>query len=478
VSIGFLVYFRILFGLLVLSNVIFYYAKDLVHVRFVVPLFHFSYVGFEWVRPWPGIGAHLHLIALGLLAVCLALGMFYRISSVLFALGFTHFFLIDKAYYQNHYYLLCMLSWLMVLLPAHRACSVDVLRKRSVKSSTVPAWMLWLLRFHIGVPYFYGGISKLNPDWLAGEPLRSVLASKSWYPVIGRFFTEEWCVRLFAYGGLWLDLLVVPALLWRRTRLFAFTAALFFHLMNHTLFHIGIFPWFMIFATAVFLRPDWPQRLLRMSAATAEGPLRALTWNNLCRSRKVGVLLLGGWVLFQLFWPLRHFAYAGNPSWTERGRYFAWHMLLRVKVCHVTFYLTDKSTGETGTIVPAEYLVPFQFMKMSKDPYMIQEFSRYLAGEFRKAGQDMEVRAVVLVSLNGRKPQLLIDPTVNLAAQPRAFGKPDWLMPLTEPLRNEAWNVPKEEWKNHVELPPLPFLKNRAVVPDARESKPLPKATN
>lgn len=60
--------------------------------------------------------------------------------------------------------------------------------------------------------------------------------------VVGAHFTGEWIVWLFTYGGLLLDLLVVPLLLWRRTRTAAFALAVVFHLLNAALFRMGSFP--------------------------------------------------------------------------------------------------------------------------------------------------------------------------------------------------------------------------------------------
>jgi len=36
-----------------------------------------------------------------------------------------------------------------------------------------------------------------------------------------------------------------------------------FHLMNHFMFNIGIFPWVAMAGTLIFLEPDWPRRALR-----------------------------------------------------------------------------------------------------------------------------------------------------------------------------------------------------------------------
>ena len=44
----------------------------------------------------------------------------------------------------------------------------------------------------------------------------------------------------------------------------------------------------------------------------------------------------------------------------------------------------------------------------------------------------MEVRARTFVSLNGRRPQPLVDPDVDLAAQPRDLSHASWIVPLRD----------------------------------------------
>jgi hypothetical protein len=112
----------------------------------------------------------------------------------------------------------------------------------------------------MAIVYFYGGLAKLNSDWLRGEPMRTWLTEGTSFPVIGPLCTQEWIVYLFSYGGLLFDLLIVPFLLWRRTRLSAFTIALIFHLANAQMFTIGVFPYLAIAATALFFPPSWPRK--------------------------------------------------------------------------------------------------------------------------------------------------------------------------------------------------------------------------
>lgn len=72
---------------------------------------------------------------------------------------------------------------------------------------------------------------------------------------------------------------------------------------------------------------------------------------------------------------------------------------------------------------------------MATHPDMILQFSHYLAAVSLNAGHDrVQVRGDVHVSLNGRRPQRLIDPTVDLASEPRTLRPAAWILPLTEPL--------------------------------------------
>ena len=216
-------------------------------------------------------------------------------------------------------------------------------------------------------------------------------------------------------------------------------------------------PWFMIVATLVFFPPDWPRRLARLASrqviASAAAPLDRLhepAWTN---RQRLTVAVLGAYLAVQLIVPLRHLAYPGDASWTEQGHLFAWHMMLRGKRCAMSFVATYPQTGESFPLDASRFLSERQVTKIGKDPRMILQFSHFVAEQARQAGfEGVEVRAIVLESLNGRKPQLLIDPLVNLAAEPNTWGSYDWVLPLREPLRDNAWDLPPEQWPQHVLL--------------------------
>ena len=444
VDISFLIFFRILFGGIMLWETYRYFTHGWISRYFVEPAVNFSYYGFSWVRPWPGSGMYIHFFVLGLAAACVMAGFLYRFAAPVLFLAFTYSFLLDQTRYLNHFYLVCLISFLMCFLPAERAFSIDALLRRKIRSDVVPRWTLWLLRIQVGIPYFYGGIAKLNDDWIhGGEPMRIWLSPLTKMPALGHIFASDWVVYSFVIGGLLIDLLVVPLLLWRRTRFFALAAAVLFNLLNAVIFEIGIFPWLMLGALLIFLPPDLPRRFARGFMSPGEefldrepSPIRS-SCPLLSTSQKWVMGMLVVYLAVQLLLPLRHYLYPGNVSWTEEGHNFAWHMKLRTKTGEAVFTVTHPGSGQTWTIKPEEHLKSHQVMKMSTKPELILLFGHYLAEKKRREGYDnVEVRARVMVSLNGRQPQLLIDPDVDLTKEEITLLPARWIVPLTTPLRS------------------------------------------
>src|SRR5712692_8743838 len=206
VDIASLVFFRITFGLLMAWDVWRYFSHGWIAFYWLDPRFLFKYYGFSWVHPWPGNGLYIHWAALGVFALFVATGFLYRLSTALLFFSCTYFFLLDEARYVNHAYLICLFSFLLIFVPANRALSVDAWLNPKIRSETTPAWTIWLLRAQMGVVYFYAGVAKIMPDWLHGAPMGVWLARNTQFPIIGRFFREEWAVYSLSYAALLFDL--------------------------------------------------------------------------------------------------------------------------------------------------------------------------------------------------------------------------------------------------------------------------------
>ncbi|HEY8153062.1 MAG TPA: HTTM domain-containing protein [Myxococcota bacterium] len=433
IDIASLAVFRIGFGLLMAYEIYDCLESGVVKAHYVDPRFHFTWLLFDWVKPWPGVGTYLHFYALIALSLCIAAGLFYRASAALFCLGITYLFLLDQAMYLNHWYLICLLGFLMILLPAHHALSVDAWLRPGLRSEQAPAWALWLLRAQMGVVYFFGGVAKLNADWLQGRPMDQWFPGSIGLPLLEPVLAHPASALLISWGGLLLDLFIVPALLWRRTRPYAFAAALGFHLINSEMFEIGVFPWLAIWCTAAFFDADWPRRVFNWPRESALPPAPAVRWDAGARAT---LAFLSAYMAIQLLLPLRHFLYPGNVSWTEEGHRFSWHMKLRYKDAMASFRLTDPETGRNWQVDPSAELTARQVRKMAADPFMLQQYAHHLADLVTQPGrQRFEVRAIAAASLNGHLAEPIVDPTVDLAAVPRTlFGPNDWILPQNNEL--------------------------------------------
>jgi len=457
------IFFRIAFGVILCGWAWNYLSTGRVTRLYIQPKFHFPYGGFEWVQPLHGDWMYAPFVVLMFCAVLISAGLYYRIATLLFALGITYVFLLERTNYQNHYYLVCLISWTLAVLPLNRMVAGDVWRGVVTEQGWIPRWVLMILQFHVALPYFYGGIAKITPDWLLGQPMGLYLESKSAWPIVGPLFSSASAGLWFSYGGLVFDLAIVPLLIWKRTRWGAFLACIAFHLSNALLFSIHIFPWFMILATTLFFSPDWIKRLL------ASGKPVAKTWDSnvatelSVRTRDfciVGALVL--YCTFHLVWPFRCHLYQEETSWTERGHLFSWRMMLRVKEVGIGYALRDPETGEVKNVNHSEYLDAEQSEKFGRDPQNVLSFAKFLArSNVSSSGNKPEVYALVAASLNGRKPQLMIDPNVDLARLTKEQERSgSWILPLKEPMRLPPWNLPPSQWREHLELPELNFLKH------------------
>ncbi len=435
VDIASLIFFRIAFGFLMTWEVWRYFSHHRIGYFWLEPPLLFKYYGFSWVHPWPGNGLYIHWAVLGVLALFIAIGFFYRVSAALFFLGWTYTFLLDEEQWVNHTYLICLLSFLLIFLPANRAFSIDAWLKPKIRTQTSPAWTLWLLRAQMGVVYFFAGIAKISPDWLRGEPMRVWLSGSKQPPIIHRFLSEPWAAYSFSYIALLFDLSIVPFLFWRRTRVPAFCTAVIFHLINARLFYLEVFPWLSIAATTLFLSPSWPQRVLsifrkgntELPTSDQKPPFQ--------RAQSLILTLVAIYVSIQILAPLRHFLYRGGVEWLYSEHRFSWRMMIQREAVRACFYVTDPNSDETFQVYPQEYLNIAHVVGMGWRPDMLLQFAHYLAKVMPRSGpKPLRVEARVLVSLNGRKPHLIIDPNVDLAAESRTLGRPRWLLEIHEPL--------------------------------------------
>ena len=422
-------------------------SRGWVERLYLEPSYHFTYPGFSWVRPLPAAGMYALYAVMVLAGLALALGWRPRWAALAFTLGFAYAEAIDVTTYLNHYELVTLVGVLCVVLPlpARRVSVAESAAQRALArpepvGSTVPVWAVWLVRFQLGAVYVFAGLGKVDVDWLLrGEPLHTWLLGRTDLPLVGPWFADRWVAVALSWGGALFDLGVVAFLLRRRTRPYAYAAVVVFHLITGWLFPgIGAFPFVMIVLTPIFFEPDWPDRVrgsvgrrfglvsvppVTPVAAAAVTPLS--TWRV-----RLGIAAVVMWVVVQLVVPLRHLAYPGDVRWTEEGYRWSWRVLLTEKEGSATFRLTGPATGLTRTVWPSDELAPHQVRSMSVRPDLIRQYAHHLADEVERTGTARpEVRVDAWVAIAGLPRTRLMDPAVDLAAEPLDIWPADDIEP-------------------------------------------------
>ncbi len=445
--------FRIIFGVTMAGAMLRVLAKGWATEMYTDPTFHFVYSGFHWVTPWPGIGMQLHFVALTCFAVAIALGWHYRLFTLLFFLGFTYVELLDKSYYLNHYYLISVLSLLLVLIPTHLTYSLDALRGAVRKRDFVPRWFLWAFQAQIGLVYLFAGMAKLNADWLLqGQPLQSWLIGFTELPLVGSVMAQPMTAIGMSWAGALYDLSVPLFLLNRRTRPYALTILIGFHLATAVLFPIGLFPWLMMGSATLFFAADWPNRMIQRvrsmkrlwRGGLVEVPgyrdfaaLRCVTERGAAHIGHTRLMTVGVCALLalQVATPMYRRATNEDYRWTERGFQFAWNVMVVDKASFLEYRVVDSETDRSWIVRPEDYLTDWQYQRMARNPEMIQQLAMKIRHDHelqltdQSSKPDIAVHADAFVAMNGQPAQRIIDPSVDLTRLNPASTEPDdWIL--------------------------------------------------
>lgn len=425
-----LVVFRILFGVITLFSGLRFFAKGWIPELYLNPSFHFKYYGFSWVEIASPTVTYMLFGAMLISSLCIALGLFYRVATLLFFILFTYFELIDLTNYLNHYYFVSLMALLMIFVPANSNFSLDTYFGFTKKKTTVPAWTINSIKLQLAIVYFFAGIAKLNYDWLIeAQPLSIWLAPHTNLPIIGGLMDEKIVAYLFSFGGALFDL-SVPFLLWNAsTRKIAYFFVVVFHVLTSILFPIGVFPYVMILSTLIFFSPQFHARLLRLLGHKSE-----LTWgnpsleNNSLKTSKVVKSLIVTFFVFQFLFPFRYLLYPGNLFWTEQGYRFSWRVMLMEKAGYATFKVFPHGDDRSIVVQNSDFLTPQQEKMMSTQPDFIVQFAHFLGNHYQ---QSDSVKPIVnvdsYVSINGKGSQRYVKENLDLMRVKNSLKPIDFL---------------------------------------------------
>ena len=421
-----------------------FYLKGWVEELYIEPDFHFSYYGFEWIKP---IGEFTYLI----FAVCfisslfVMIGLKYKTSIILFFLSFTYIELMDKTTYLNHYYFISILSFLLIFIPANATFSVDNIINQK-KFTNIPRWSVDALKLLITIVYLYAGVAKINSDWLIeAMPLKIWLQSKYDLPLIGgNLLQMEWVHYAMSWGGMLYDLSIPFLLMLNKTRIMAFILVVFFHVFTLILFPIGMFPHIMIFSSMVFFSSKFHEKILhqirrvitKVGKKVKSKKIQMETSNlYVLHKQNLTLFAVTSFFIVQILLPFRYQLYPGELFWHEQGYRFSWRVMLIEKIGYTNFKVKNPNDGTSFMVDSSQYLTPFQLKQMSFQPDFILEFAHYLGEKYSTENNKVEVYADSFVALNGRPSKRFIDPDINLINEQESFKDKKWILPLEDEIK-------------------------------------------
>lgn len=420
-----LIVFRIFYGLLVSAECYGAIATGWVRRTLVEPKFTFSFIGFEWLQPLPGNGMYIYFAIMGTLGLMIALGYRYRFAALTFAVMWTGVYLMQKTSYNNHYYLLMLLAYIMAFFPAHKDASLDARLHPKIRSHSMSNWIRWTIILQLFIVYTYASIAKLYADWLDFSMIEVLMQSKKDYALIGELLQQKWVHKIVAIFGILFDLLIVPALLWKPTRKIAFVLSIFFHLFNSIVFQIGIFPYLSLAFTLFFFEPQAIRNIFlkTKSVEIKETPVFPKNKNRI-------LAILGIYFVIQIALPLRHHFFVDDVLWTEEGHRLSWRMMLRSRSGTIRYQVVNKETEKVTYIDLKEYLTAKQRNRVACYPDFSWQFAQRLKKEFAEKGEDVQVFVDNKVKVNQGSYHEFIDPEVDLASVPwKHFSHNEWILP-------------------------------------------------
>ncbi len=426
-----LVLFRIFFGILISLECYGAILTGWVNRNLVSTDFTFTFIGFEWLRNLLGPGMWLYFFIMGSLGIFIALGYRYRMSMIAFTVMWTGAYLMQKTSYNNHYYLLILISGIMSFLPANRSISLDAKYNPEFRREWMYSYVKWIVVLQLFIVYTYASVAKWYHDWLDFSIIGRLMEGRRDYFLIGEWLQYEGFHQFIGIAGILFDLFIIPALLWKPTRNLAFACSLFFHLFNSIVFQIGIFPYLSLAFIVFFYEPKTLQRIfLRKKEPYLGAEIGPPSYRK-------PLLWLGGlYFIFQILLPLRHHIIPGDVLWTEEGHRLSWRMMLRIRYGRVNFTVVDKQDGARFKVDLKEYLTKKQRQRIAAYPDFIWQFAQHLKKQYAEEGRDVAVYADSRIRVNDHPFAPLIDPKVDLAG--------------------EAWSP----WKHHSWILPAPWSEN------------------
>jgi hypothetical protein len=376
-------------------------------------------------------------VLMGLLlisTILITIGWYSKLGLISFFIGFTYLWLIDKGYFNNHYYLMSLISFLLIWMPVENSFSLNK-KKQNLDKKYIPYWPIMTLKLQWFLVFFIAGLAKVNKFWILElQPMKHAVAYKAEITGNEIWNSEIWPL-FFSYGGLIFDL-SIGFLLWSsKTRILGIILLLFFNVSNLIFFHdigeIGIFPLFVICSVVLFIEPEkisstFNTKSIEIKKSKSKNKIEFFNIN-----KSVSALLII-WFAFQILFPFRYLLYDNNPEWSGDGNRFSWRMKLAYKNYDFKFYVYDPLTKDKYPVKIENMLTQKQYNNLGYYPEFIPPLAIMIKKEaILKGVENAEIRADFLVGFNDLPQKFIVDPNIDLSSLTNHIIKPNYyVLPL------------------------------------------------
>ena len=438
-SISSIVFFRIIFGIYLISTIYKFFTERMIERYFIEPEFGFKYAGFRWISQPSEGNTYLIFAILGIAAVFITIGLYYRISSTVFFMGFGYFFLMDKVNYNHEFYWTLSFLFLMIWIPANRNLSVDSVINPSIRSLKMSKKHIYLLKFQLAIPLIYTAIHCISTEWLSAQYIQYRFEHNlTSYHLSNEML--EWLPKTIACIGLVYGLLMIPSLANRKTQKTSFILLIIYYIIAKTIVgNATPLNWFIVLSTTLFFDENWFFDKLKnidfyRKYISIDQPYHNNTESTLYKinnHKAVPYLYILFFVIYsgiQVIIPLKVYAYQGNPGWTNEGTYFSWYPKFQErKIKNHAFTIKENNRKKSVKFNPEKQLLTLtrrQRIKVIGNPELLALYAKYikLSVELNSHYRNVSVHLYSLIRYNNMDAlESYTDPTADISSSKAGF---------------------------------------------------------
>tara|TARA_B100000809_G_C15067124_1_gene504590 strand:- start:78 stop:1445 length:1368 start_codon:yes stop_codon:yes gene_type:complete len=422
--------FRMLLGIVLFAQTLWFIKTEFIVENVFEPSLHFKFYYFQFLEPLSKPLMKIMMLLMLVSTLLVAIGKLFKPALVFFGLSFTYLWLLDKSYFNNHYYLISLLVFLLLFTNAN---SWGGYGSKKGTTFTVPYWQIFIIKFQIFIVFFIAGINKINTYWMVDmQPMKHILETKA------SLNNYDWLANDFSFAFFsWLGLLFdlsIGFLIWlNKTRRFALVFYILFNIINFWLFYdigeIGFFPFILLACLTIFFESaKVEQKLGWLNKKVVDENLIEKESKN----TSVIITCLVVYIALQVLLPFRYLLYDNHVDWSGKGQRFAWRMKIMYKDPDMHFYLIEEGSEQKVEVNVGNFLNSKQYTNLIYYPDFIPTVAKYIKEEaIRRGMKNPKVVANFKIGFMGHSQTYLVNPETDLSqVEYLPLKSSSWILPL------------------------------------------------